>query len=173
MVETDKLFGTVANKLLEAAVDKLLVAAVDKLEFDILAVDRLVAVLLAVIDVKDSLSVLEKCQYEKNLEKKKEFENQQRQANQQKSESELNPNSNSTDDDNDNSNSTDNDNNDSNSTSNTEQYIMLLNLTIEQELIQFSDNNENIMSEHAHNTDARFEHEYSGQTTIVKNPSYV
>ncbi|KAG9301541.1 hypothetical protein G9A89_008393 [Geosiphon pyriformis] len=96
-----------------------------------------------------------------------------RQANQQKLESELNPNLNSTDDDDDDSNSADNDNNDSNFASNIEQYIMLLDLTMKQELIQFSHNNEDIMSEHAHNTDARFERRYSEQTTIVKNPSYV
>ncbi|KAG9286078.1 hypothetical protein G9A89_022755 [Geosiphon pyriformis] len=47
MVETDKLFGAVANKLLEAVVDKLPVAVVNKLEVDILAVDRLVATSLA------------------------------------------------------------------------------------------------------------------------------
>ncbi|KAG9299740.1 hypothetical protein G9A89_013100 [Geosiphon pyriformis] len=55
-------------------------------------------------------------------------------------------------------------NNNSNSASNTKQYITLLDLTMEQKLTQFSNNNEGIMSEHAHNTDARFECRYSGQT---------
>ncbi|KAG9305932.1 hypothetical protein G9A89_016585 [Geosiphon pyriformis] len=71
---------------------------------------------------------------------------------------------------NDNLNST---NNNSNSTSNTKRYITLLDLTMEQELTQFSNNNKGIMFEHAHNTDAKFEHEYSEQTTIVKNPSHI
>ncbi|KAG9288706.1 hypothetical protein G9A89_004325 [Geosiphon pyriformis] len=47
IIETDKLFGAVADKSLEATVNKLLVAAVDKLGFDLLAVDRLVAASLA------------------------------------------------------------------------------------------------------------------------------
>ncbi|KAG9304373.1 hypothetical protein G9A89_019935 [Geosiphon pyriformis] len=49
MVETNKLFGAAVDKLLEAVVDKLPVVVVNKLKVDILAVNRLVAVLLAVV----------------------------------------------------------------------------------------------------------------------------
>ncbi|KAG9293952.1 hypothetical protein G9A89_019290 [Geosiphon pyriformis] len=73
------------------------------------------------------------------------FEEEPISENKWESESELNPDSNSADD-NDDLNSA---NNNSNSASNTEQDITLLDLTMEQELIQFSDNNEGIMSEHA------------------------
>ncbi|KAG9284599.1 hypothetical protein G9A89_004641 [Geosiphon pyriformis] len=70
-------------------------------------------------------------------------------------------------------NSNDNDNNinlDSNSDSSYKQYITLPNLTKEQELKWFSDNNEGIMSEHAHDTDAGFDLRYLGTEAIKLEP---
>ncbi|KAG9300987.1 hypothetical protein G9A89_018939 [Geosiphon pyriformis] len=70
-------------------------------------------------------------------------------------------------------NGNDNDNNinsDSNSDSNYEQYIMLPNLTKEQELKWFSDNNEGSMPEHMHNTDAGFDLKYPGKNAIKLEP---
>ncbi|KAG9305099.1 hypothetical protein G9A89_007739 [Geosiphon pyriformis] len=88
-----------------------------------------------------------------------------------------NSNSNNNDDENNNSssiqNSNDNNNNintDSNSNSNYEQYIVLSDLTKEQELKWFSDNNEGIMPECAHDTDARFDLRYPGKDAIKLEP---
>ncbi|KAG9307009.1 hypothetical protein G9A89_003060 [Geosiphon pyriformis] len=72
-------------------------------------------------------------------------------------------------------NGNDNDNNinsDSNSDSNYEQYIALLDLTKEQKLKWFSNNNEGIMPEHVHDTDARFDLRYPGKDAI-KLESYL
>ncbi|KAG9306175.1 hypothetical protein G9A89_016079 [Geosiphon pyriformis] len=57
-------------------------------------------------------------------------------------------------------------NNDLDSNSNPEQYITLLDLTKEQELKWFSDNNEDIMPECVHNTDAEFDLRYSEKEAI-------
>ncbi|KAG9295187.1 hypothetical protein G9A89_006168 [Geosiphon pyriformis] len=95
------------------------------------------------------------------------------------SESLLNPDSNSDNDDDENNgsssiqNDNDNDNNinsDSNSDSNYEQYIALPNLTKEQELKWFSDNNEDIMPECVHDTDAGFDLRYPGTEAIKLEP---
>ncbi|KAG9302645.1 hypothetical protein G9A89_007349 [Geosiphon pyriformis] len=94
-------------------------------------------------------------------------------------ESPFNPDSNSDNNNNKNNgyssiqNGNDNDNNinsDSNSDSNYKQYIALLDLTKEQELKWFSDNNEDIMPEHVHDTDARFNLRYSGKDAIKLEP---
>ncbi|KAG9303938.1 hypothetical protein G9A89_005848 [Geosiphon pyriformis] len=87
------------------------------------------------------------------------------------SESIFNPNSNS-DNDNDENNSSSfvQNNNNFNSDSNSEQYIALPDLIKEQELKWFSDNNEGIMPEHAHNTDAGFDLRYPGKNSIKLKP---
>ncbi|KAG9291364.1 hypothetical protein G9A89_003468 [Geosiphon pyriformis] len=59
---------------------------------------------------------------------------------------------------------------DSNSNSNPKIYITLSNLTKKQELKWFSDNNEGIMPEHAHNTDAGFDLRYLGKDLIKLKP---
>ncbi|KAG9291017.1 hypothetical protein G9A89_012889 [Geosiphon pyriformis] len=89
------------------------------------------------------------------------------------SESELsfNPDSNfNNNDDNNNSSSSiqigNSDNNDSNSNSNSTQYIILLNLTKEQKLRWFSNNNEDIMPECMHDTDAGFDLKYLEKNAI-------
>ncbi|KAG9295916.1 hypothetical protein G9A89_006655 [Geosiphon pyriformis] len=94
-------------------------------------------------------------------------------------ESPFNPNSNS-DNDNDENNSSsfiqngnDNDNNinsDSNSDSNYEQYIALPDLTKEQELKWFSNNNKGIMPECMHDTDAGFDLRYPEKNAIKLEP---
>ncbi|KAG9292864.1 hypothetical protein G9A89_016226 [Geosiphon pyriformis] len=95
------------------------------------------------------------------------------------SESPLNLDSNSNNNDNKNNgsssvqNGNDNDNDinsDSNSDSNYEQYIVLLELTKEQELKWFSDNNEDIMLECVHDTDAEFDLRYLGTKAIKLEP---
>ncbi|KAG9294727.1 hypothetical protein G9A89_008206 [Geosiphon pyriformis] len=95
------------------------------------------------------------------------------------SESIFNPNSNPNNDNDKNNgsssvqNSNNNDNNsnsDSNSNSNYKQYIALLDLTKKQELKWFSNNNESIMPEHAHNTDAEFDLKYPGKDAIKLEP---
>ncbi|KAG9285288.1 hypothetical protein G9A89_001422, partial [Geosiphon pyriformis] len=90
------------------------------------------------------------------------------------SESNFNPDSNLDNNDENNgsssvqnSNNNDNDSNsDSNSNSNYEQYIMLSDLTKEQELKWFSNNNEGIMPECAHDTDAEFDLRYPRKDAI-------
>ncbi|KAG9299462.1 hypothetical protein G9A89_009415 [Geosiphon pyriformis] len=91
----------------------------------------------------------------------------------------LDPNSNPNNDDNENNgsssiqNGNDNDNNinsNSNSDSNYEQYIMLPDLTKEQELKWFSNNNEDIMPERVHDTDAEFDLRYLGTEAIKLEP---
>ncbi|KAG9288097.1 hypothetical protein G9A89_017692 [Geosiphon pyriformis] len=90
-------------------------------------------------------------------------------------ESIFNSNSNSDNDNNKNTSSSSvqygkNNNNDSNSDLNPdpnyEQYIALLDLIKKQELKWFSDNNEDIMPEHTHDTDAGFDLRYSGKEAI-------
>ncbi|KAG9286961.1 hypothetical protein G9A89_001199 [Geosiphon pyriformis] len=49
-------------------------------------------------------------------------------------------------------------------------YIVLFDLTKEQELKWFSNNNKGIMSEHVHNTDAGFDLRYSRKDTIKLEP---
>ncbi|KAG9294582.1 hypothetical protein G9A89_008061 [Geosiphon pyriformis] len=94
-------------------------------------------------------------------------------------ESSSNPNSNSNNDNNKNNGSSsiqngynnDNDSNsNSNSNSNYEQYIILPDLTKKQELKWFSNNDEGIMPECAHNTDAGFNLRYSGKNAIKLEP---
>ncbi|KAG9295897.1 hypothetical protein G9A89_006636 [Geosiphon pyriformis] len=91
----------------------------------------------------------------------------------------FDPNSNSDNDDDTNNSSSsiqndnDNDNNinsDSNSDSNYEQYITLPDLTKEQKLKWFSNNNEGIMPECVHDTDARFDLRYPGKDAIKLEP---
>ncbi|KAG9303138.1 hypothetical protein G9A89_005096 [Geosiphon pyriformis] len=91
------------------------------------------------------------------------------------SESPLNPNSNPNNNDNKNNgssfiqNSNDNNNNinsDSNFDSSYEQYIALSDLTKEQKLKWFSNNNEGIMPEHVHDIDAGFDLRYPGTEAI-------
>ncbi|KAG9287781.1 hypothetical protein G9A89_017376 [Geosiphon pyriformis] len=65
----------------------------------------------------------------------------------------------------------DNDSNlDSNSDSNYKQYIALSDLTKEQELKWFSDNNEDIMPERVHDTDTGFDLRYPGKDAIKLEP---
>ncbi|KAG9305548.1 hypothetical protein G9A89_003611 [Geosiphon pyriformis] len=96
-------------------------------------------------------------------------------------ESELifNPNSNSNKNDDENTsfssvqndiNNDNNSNSDLNSNLNYEQYIALLDLTKKQELKWFSDNNEGIMPERTHDTDAEFDLRYSGKEAIKLEP---
>ncbi|KAG9290700.1 hypothetical protein G9A89_011663 [Geosiphon pyriformis] len=96
-------------------------------------------------------------------------------------ESELpfDPNLNSDNDNNKNTNSSsiqigNNNDNDSNSDSNSdpkyEQYIALPDLSKEQELKWYSDNNKNIMPERAHNNDAGFDLRYPGKNAIKLEP---
>ncbi|KAG9283974.1 hypothetical protein G9A89_005481 [Geosiphon pyriformis] len=59
-----------------------------------------------------------------------------------------------------------NNNNSSNSNLNPEQYIVFSDLTKEQELKWFSDNNKSIMPECVHNTDAEFDLKYPGKEAI-------
>ncbi|KAG9299513.1 hypothetical protein G9A89_020684 [Geosiphon pyriformis] len=96
-----------------------------------------------------------------------------------KSESSSNPDSNSNNNDNKNNGSSsiqngynnDNDSNsDSNSDLNYEQYIAFSDFTKKQELKWFSDNNKGIMSERAHDTDARFDLRYPGKDAIKLEP---
>ncbi|KAG9293003.1 hypothetical protein G9A89_016365 [Geosiphon pyriformis] len=91
------------------------------------------------------------------------------------SESTFNPNSNFNND-NDNNNSSsfiqNSNENDLNFDSNPEQYIMLYNLSKEQKLKWFSNNNEGIMSKQAHNTNAEFNLRYLGKEVIKLNYIY-
>ncbi|KAG9288851.1 hypothetical protein G9A89_012180 [Geosiphon pyriformis] len=96
-----------------------------------------------------------------------------------KSESLFNPDSNSDNDDDKNTSSSsvqygkNNDNNsnsDLNPNPNYEQYIVLFNLPKEQELKWFSDNNESIMSECTHNTNAGFDLRYPRKDAIKSKP---
>ncbi|KAG9307415.1 hypothetical protein G9A89_017244 [Geosiphon pyriformis] len=85
----------------------------------------------------------------------------------------LNSNSDDNDDENTSSNYIQygNENNsDSNSNSNYKQYIALSDLTKEQELKWFSNNNKNIMPKHTHNTDAEFNLRYLGKDAIKLEP---
>ncbi|KAG9297900.1 hypothetical protein G9A89_002608, partial [Geosiphon pyriformis] len=63
-----------------------------------------------------------------------------------------------------------NNNNNSNSDSNSKQYITLSDLTKEQELKWFSDNNEGIMPERVHNTNTGFDLRYSEKNAIKLEP---
>ncbi|KAG9299555.1 hypothetical protein G9A89_020726 [Geosiphon pyriformis] len=91
------------------------------------------------------------------------------------SESTFNPNSNS-DNNNDKNNGSSSaqygneDNNNLDSNSNSETYITLPDLIKEQELKWFSDNNEGIMPECIHNTNAGFDLRYSGKYSIKLEP---
>ncbi|KAG9299857.1 hypothetical protein G9A89_003401 [Geosiphon pyriformis] len=92
-----------------------------------------------------------------------------------KLESLFNPNSNFDNDDNKNngSRSTQHDNknnNDLDSNSNPETYIVLSDLTKEQKLKWFSDNNKSIMPKCTHNTDAEFDLRYSRKDVIKLKP---
>ncbi|KAG9286711.1 hypothetical protein G9A89_012261 [Geosiphon pyriformis] len=69
-----------------------------------------------------------------------------------------------------NSDNNDNENTDSNSNPKYEQYIALSDLFKEQELKWYSDNNEGIMSEHVHNTDAGFDLRYPEKNVIKLEP---
>ncbi|KAG9288801.1 hypothetical protein G9A89_023098 [Geosiphon pyriformis] len=64
----------------------------------------------------------------------------------------------------------DNKNNDSNSNSNYEQYIALLDLTKKQKLKWFSNNDEDIMPECAHDTNAEFDLRYLKKNFIKLEP---
>ncbi|KAG9303934.1 hypothetical protein G9A89_005844 [Geosiphon pyriformis] len=90
-------------------------------------------------------------------------------------ESIFNPDSNSdnNNDENTGSSSTQNsnkNNNNLNPDSNSETYITLPDLTKEQELKWFSDNNEGIMSEHTHDIDAEFDLRYPEKNSIKLEP---
>ncbi|KAG9291294.1 hypothetical protein G9A89_021796 [Geosiphon pyriformis] len=63
-----------------------------------------------------------------------------------------------------------NNQNNSNSDLNSEQYIALPNLTKKQELKSFSDNNEGIMPEYVHDTNAEFDLRYSRKDSIKLEP---
>ncbi|KAG9306656.1 hypothetical protein G9A89_004203 [Geosiphon pyriformis] len=81
----------------------------------------------------------------------------------------LNLNSNNNNNKNNDSSSIQNGNknyDDSNFDSNPEQYIVLLNLSKKQELKWFSDNDEGIMPECAHDTNAKFDLRYPGKNAI-------
>ncbi|KAG9304646.1 hypothetical protein G9A89_020210 [Geosiphon pyriformis] len=87
------------------------------------------------------------------------------------SESPFNLNSNSDNDDNKNNGSSsiqngNKNNSNLNSNLNLEQYIMLFDLTKKQELKWFSNNNEGIMPEHMHNTNAKFDLRYPRKNAI-------
>ncbi|KAG9293064.1 hypothetical protein G9A89_016426 [Geosiphon pyriformis] len=88
----------------------------------------------------------------------------------------FNSDSNSDNDDNENTGSSfaqynNENNNDSDSNSNSETFITLSDLTKEQELKWFSDNDESIMSEHVHDTDAGFDLKYPEKETIKLKPN--
>ncbi|KAG9284852.1 hypothetical protein G9A89_003775 [Geosiphon pyriformis] len=96
-----------------------------------------------------------------------------------KSELPFDSNSNSDNDDNKNTSSSsiqigDNNDNNSNSDSNSDpkykQYIALPDLSKEQKLKWYSDNNKGIMPECTHNTDARFDLRYPGKDVIKLEP---
>ncbi|KAG9285319.1 hypothetical protein G9A89_010794 [Geosiphon pyriformis] len=92
-----------------------------------------------------------------------------------KSESFFNPDSNSDNDNNKNTGSSSAQNNNENnnnldSDSNSKTYIALLNLTKEQELKWFSNNNKDIMPEHAHDTNAGFDLRYLEKNPIKLEP---
>ncbi|KAG9296891.1 hypothetical protein G9A89_006846 [Geosiphon pyriformis] len=67
-------------------------------------------------------------------------------------------------------NNNNNSNSDLNPDPNYEQYIALPDLTKEQELKWFNDNNESIIPECAHNTNARFDLRYLGKDAIKLEP---
>ncbi|KAG9288780.1 hypothetical protein G9A89_023077 [Geosiphon pyriformis] len=67
-------------------------------------------------------------------------------------------------------NNNNNSNSDSNSDSNYEQYIALFDLTKEQELKWFSNNDKDIMPECTHDTDAGFDLRYLGKDSIKLEP---
>ncbi|KAG9284390.1 hypothetical protein G9A89_023647 [Geosiphon pyriformis] len=82
-------------------------------------------------------------------------------------------NSDNNDDKNNGSNSTqygNENNNNLDSNLNPKRYIVLPDLTKEQKLKWFSDNNKGIMLEHAHNTDAEFDLRYPGKDLIKLKP---
>ncbi|KAG9286290.1 hypothetical protein G9A89_014276 [Geosiphon pyriformis] len=60
--------------------------------------------------------------------------------------------------------------NNSDSNSNSETYIVLLDLSKEQKLKWFSNNNEDIMPERVHDTNAEFDLRYPGKNTIKLEP---
>ncbi|KAG9300555.1 hypothetical protein G9A89_002433 [Geosiphon pyriformis] len=64
-----------------------------------------------------------------------------------------------------------NSNSDSNPNSNHEQYIVLPDLSKEQELKWFSHNSESIMPEHTHDMDAEFDLRYPGKDAIKLEPN--
>ncbi|KAG9286212.1 hypothetical protein G9A89_014198 [Geosiphon pyriformis] len=87
----------------------------------------------------------------------------------------FNPNSNSNNNNDKNNSSSfiqngNENNNDLNSDSNPEQYIMLFNLTKEQKLKWFSDNNKDIMSKYVHDTNAKFNLRYPKKDAIKLKP---
>ncbi|KAG9294687.1 hypothetical protein G9A89_008166, partial [Geosiphon pyriformis] len=90
-------------------------------------------------------------------------------------ESNFNPDLNSNNDDNKNNSSSfaqynNENNNNLNSNLNSETYIVLFNLSKEQKLIWFSNNNKSIMPEQAHDTNARFDLKYPGKNVIRLKP---
>ncbi|KAG9291829.1 hypothetical protein G9A89_012114 [Geosiphon pyriformis] len=94
-------------------------------------------------------------------------------------ESPFDPNSNSNNDNDKNTSSSsiqignnndDNSNSDLNSDPKYEQYIALPDLSKEQELKWYSDNNEDIMPEHVYNTNAKFDLRYPGKNVIKLEP---
>ncbi|KAG9299380.1 hypothetical protein G9A89_014029 [Geosiphon pyriformis] len=92
-----------------------------------------------------------------------------------KSESTFNSNSNSDNNDDKNSSSSFAQNNNANNNnldfnSNPETFIALLDLTKEQELKWFSNNDKSIMSKCTHDTDARFDLRYPGKDAIKLEP---
>ncbi|KAG9291082.1 hypothetical protein G9A89_012954 [Geosiphon pyriformis] len=91
------------------------------------------------------------------------------------SESVFNPDSNSDNDNNKNTGSSSVQNNNKNNSNwdsdlNPEIYITLLDLTKEQTLKWFNDNEEGIMPEHAHDTDTRFDLRYPEKDVIKLEP---
>ncbi|KAG9287193.1 hypothetical protein G9A89_001601 [Geosiphon pyriformis] len=86
----------------------------------------------------------------------------------------FNPNSNLDDNDNNSSNSVQNDNSNNNNNLNSnldsKQYIMLPNLSKKQELRWFSNNNESIMPECIHDTNAEFDLRYPEKDAIKLEP---
>ncbi|KAG9299680.1 hypothetical protein G9A89_006396 [Geosiphon pyriformis] len=93
-----------------------------------------------------------------------------------KSESIFNPNSNSDNNNNENTGSSsiqygNEDNSDLDSDPNSKTFIALPDLTKEQELKWFNNNNEGIMSEHVHDTNVGFDLRYPGKDTYIIEPN--
>ncbi|KAG9292873.1 hypothetical protein G9A89_016235 [Geosiphon pyriformis] len=130
-------------------------------------------------DSEPVINLLDLKQFYEHYQKLAPTKEEQEQYCALESESVPNPNSDSNNDNNKNNsfssiqNGNNNDNNsnsDSNSDSNYEQYIVLPNLTKKQELKWFSDNNEDIMPEHAHNINTGFDLKYLKKDPIKLEP---